>query len=484
MTSTVALTNLGNIANAMFNSITANSTAITALSVGGASINATAFPGTANNASNLGGTAAASYQLNSTLAANVATMSANNANNLGGAAASSYVNTSGAYTLGGNITLNANLTIAATGELIIANGAGIQANGTFGTAGQSLTSNGTGVYWGAGGVNTATTFAWTNTHTFAANVTFDTSTLFVDATNDRVGIGTASPSASLHVNGNFIARNANYTFTMPNVGGAGSWIRLGTFTATQAGQHVHIKVVTSVGYNADPLQQSEIHIHFKTSNGSSVNANGFAGDVTFYVTNANGSAYNVKVVGNAAGGSATSYDIFFFQAGAFNGDGSFYTVELGQATSTWTNIGTTASDPGVASSTVAIGSNRFLVQSNVGIGNSAPTVRLQVQGAILASDNITAYSDEKLKKDVITIEGALDKVKQIRGVRYTQIASNNVGIGVIAQEVQPYVPEVVAQNGEYLSVAYGNMVGLLIEAIKEQQKQIEALQQQVQSLAK
>ena len=128
------------------------------------------------------------------------------------------------------------------------------------------------------------------------------------------------------------------------------------------------------------------------------------------------------------------------------------------------------------------GGTVFGSNGNIGISNTAPTVSLQVQGAILASDNITAYSDEKLKKDVTTIEGALDKVKQIRGVRYTQIDSNNVGIGVIAQEVQPHVPEVVAQNGEYLSVAYGNMVGLLIEAIKEQQQQIEALQQQVQTL--
>jgi hypothetical protein len=196
--------------------------------------------------------------------------------------------------------------------------------------------------------------------------------------------------------GTIRARNANYTFTLPNVGAAGSWIRLGTFTASQVGNHLFIKVVTSVGYNADPSQQSEIYIHFKTSNGSSVNANGFAGESTFYVTNANGSAYNVKVVGNAAGVSATSYDIFFFQAGAYNGDGSFYTVELDQVTSTWTNAATTASDPGVASSTVAFGINRFTIQSNVRMtGNT-------ITNSIVSSDSNLRYRFDTANRRVLT----------------------------------------------------------------------------------
>ena len=60
----------------------------------------------------------------------------------------------------------------------------------------------------------------------------------------------------------------------------------------------------------------------------------------------------------------------------------------------------------------------------------------------------------------------------MRGVSYTKQAEK--GIGVIAQEVEKIIPEVV-HDGEYKSVAYGNMVGVLIEAIKEQQKQIDEL---------
>ena len=86
-----------------------------------------------------------------------------------------------------------------SGNLTFTNGSVIVANGSFGANGQLLTSNGTSMYWSSAGVNTAAQYAWTNTHTFAANVTFNTNTMFVDATNNRVGVGTTSPSTLLHL---------------------------------------------------------------------------------------------------------------------------------------------------------------------------------------------------------------------------------------------------------------------------------------------
>ena len=82
----------------------------------------------------------------------------------------------------------------------------------------------------------------------------------------------------------------------------------------------------------------------------------------------------------------------------------------------------------------------------------------------LSASEVTATSDEKLKSDIKTIENGLDKVMKMRGVSFTKQAEK--GIGVIAQEVEKIIPEVV-HDGEYKSVAYGNMVGVLIEAIKE-----------------
>jgi len=192
---------------------------------------------------------------------------------------------------------------------------------------------------------------------------------------------TGTFNGALTVANDFAARNANYTFTLPNVLATASWIKLGTFTASQDGRHIFIKVVTSHGYNATTTQQGEVYIHFKTSNGVSVDANGFAGEATFYITNST-TDYDVKVVSNAAGVSATSFDIYFYQSGSYNGAGSFYTVELGdQYNCTWTNSSTTSADPGAASSSITVGTQRFIVQSNVGIGTTSPTSKLHVVGA-------------------------------------------------------------------------------------------------------
>ena len=114
----------------------------------------------------------------------------------------------------------------------------------------------------------------------------------------------------------------------------------------------------------------------------------------------------------------------------------------------------------------------------IGIGKTNPSYALDISGSILATGNITAYSDITLKKNIEVIPNALDKVSQIRGVTFDRIDLEDEPrqSGVIAQEIEKVLPEVVrtTQDGTK-TVAYGNMVGLLIEAIKEQQKQIDDL---------
>ena len=112
--------------------------------------------------------------------------------------------------------------------------------------------------------------------------------------------------------------------------------------------------------------------------------------------------------------------------------------------------------------------------AEVGLGNLSNNGN-NLSGSFTATGNITAYSDERLKENVETIEGALDKVSQMRGVMYDKDGER--GTGVIAQEMQQVMPEVVLDSGrgDYLSVAYGNIVGVLIESIKELKAEIEAL---------
>ena len=112
---------------------------------------------------------------------------------------------------------------------------------------------------------------------------------------------------------------------------------------------------------------------------------------------------------------------------------------------------------------------------------TALTIDMSAGGAaefissLTAGGDITAFSDMRIKHDIQTIEGALAKVSDMRGV-YFKRNNGEAGTGVIAQEIENILPEVV-KDGEYKSVAYGNMVGILIEAIKELKAEVEKLKE-------
>jgi hypothetical protein len=101
---------------------------------------------------------------------------------------------------------------------------------------------------------------------------------------------------------------------------------------------------------------------------------------------------------------------------------------------------------------------------------------ISADGSFVSTGNVTAYSDLRLKKDIEVIPNALDKVSAIKGVTYTNIDGEERRTGVIAQDIIEVLPEAVQEdeNG-MLSVAYGNIVGLLIEAIKELKEEVEEL---------
>lgn len=131
------------------------------------------------------------------------------------------------------------------------------------------------------------------------------------------------------------------------------------------------------------------------------------------------------------------------------------------------------------------GTNMYMDVNNGGIfyirdGNSSNATRYTFDvdtGNFTASGNITAYSDARLKSDIRTIPDALEMVKEMRGVFYTK--DQKPEVGVIAQEMQVTLPEVVHQNENgLLSVAYGNIVAVLIEAVKQLEKKVADLEAQ------
>jgi hypothetical protein len=112
-----------------------------------------------------------------------------------------------------------------------------------------------------------------------------------------------------------------------------------------------------------------------------------------------------------------------------------------------------------------------------GGGSTSANVTVDASGNLVASGNVSAFSDERLKKDVRTILYALDIVEKLRGVRYTDKRDETSHIGVIAQEMEPYIPEVVTESEDgYKTVQYGNLVAVLIEAVKELSYKVRALE--------
>jgi hypothetical protein len=103
-------------------------------------------------------------------------------------------------------------------------------------------------------------------------------------------------------------------------------------------------------------------------------------------------------------------------------------------------------------------------------------------GNFTASGDITAYSDKRLKSNIETIDNPLKIVNALRGVNFEKDGRHSTG--VIAQEVEEVLPQVVhTDTGGMKSVAYGNITGLLIEAIKEQQELIISLQEQINNIS-
>jgi len=137
-----------------------------------------------------------------------------------------------------------------------------------------------------------------------------------------------------------------------------------------------------------------------------------------------------------------------------------------------TNTGTLTQVTSGGATTVSAGNGIGL-----NTGNGTITMSGTYSGSFTATGNVTAYSDERIKYNISTIDNALDKVCKLRGVYYTHKQDDEENIGVIAQEVEKVVPELVSiaktseKPFEHLddirTMKYGNTVGLLIQAVKE-----------------
>ena len=100
---------------------------------------------------------------------------------------------------------------------------------------------------------------------------------------------------------------------------------------------------------------------------------------------------------------------------------------------------------------------------------------------LLTSTDYNSSSDKRLKKNIKTVENAVETIQSLRGVTFNWIEGSSKGIGLIAQEVEKIIPDVVTsdENG-YMGIKYTNIIGILVEAIKDQQEQINTLRKQIE----
>jgi len=105
-----------------------------------------------------------------------------------------------------------------------------------------------------------------------------------------------------------------------------------------------------------------------------------------------------------------------------------------------------------------------------------------VAGNFTAAGNVFAYSDAKLKHDIVRIPDALARLKTLRGVNFKWNRDDSTGIGFIAQEVEAVFPELIQECADVKTVAYGNMTAVLVEAVNELSAQITELKLEVARL--
>lgn len=142
------------------------------------------------------------------------------------------------------------------------------------------------------------------------------------------------------------------------------------------------------------------------------------------------------------------------------------------------NAGTLAVARGGTGVTTKTGTGSVVLSASPTFTGTANFATIVASGSITASGDITGNSDLRLKRDIKKIENAVGKLKAISGYTFFMKGIEERRAGVIAQEVQHVLPEVVPKvmGDAYLSVNYGTLSALLIEAIKEIEHRLAAVE--------
>ena len=274
----------------------------------------------------------------------------------------------------------------------------------------------------------------------------------------RVGIGTSSPSRNLTVSSSGqtdLAIIAGATSSAQLCFGDGDDDNIGQIEYNNSTNHMALYTNTAERMRID----------------SSGNVLVGTTDTTLYN---NTSGTGTKIGGDGRLDVARQADTVatFNRTGSSDGE----VIRIVASGTTVGSIDTSGSGPIIKSS---VQDKDIIFQGNDGGSTiTALTLDMSNAGAATFNNDVTAFSDERLKSNITTIPDALSKVTEMRGVHYVRDATGKDSTGVIAQEMQKVAPELVLTADDEmgtLSVNYGNVTGYLIEAIKELKAEIEEL---------
>jgi hypothetical protein len=209
------------------------------------------------------------------------------------------------------------------------------------------------------------------------------------------------------------------------------------------------------------------------SHGLDVTTNGLGDACNFQVTNTNNDNSGIFIGDAGQGNGVLSY---------MNGTGRAGYFQINKSTNSSAALEATTNGTGPAFKSTATIAADF--DGKVGINKSNPGVALDVVGSICYTGTSSLCSDIRYKKDVRPLQSALTAVERLRPVRFNwkraeypeEKFSDKGQIGLIAQQVKDIVPEVISQGSDgYYRVGYGRLTPVLVQAIKEQRKEIEDL---------
>ena len=319
----------------------------------------------------------------------------------------------------------------------------------------------------------------------------------------NVGIGTDSPDTIFHTQSNVGANNAwvdqwkhvfdaNWNFRFSQQHNVGSSVPFGFKQRWNGGEYSPItfrgstmELSGNVGIGTtSPGYKLDVH---GSSNVGALTATSVSGDGSG-LTSLNASNLASGTVPSArlslAASDIPNLDATKITSGTITVDVDTSTVTIDDYLihdgDTNTKVGFPAND---TFTVTTANSERLRVDSsgNVGIGTTSPGYKLHVSGDIYATGNVTAYSDVRKKKNLEIIERPIEKIEKLNG--YTYEIDDKRYTGLVAQEVLKVLPEAVVGSEEKgYGLAYGNMAGLFVEAMKELKSENHSLKAQLASV--